>query len=148
MILLVIPVLILSFGGFWGLLYVSLGVLSLSLDWFLFYKPYFKNDYSILSSEIRSNYPNLSTMGELEEKMIADISFQYMKKNILYATIQSLGWWPLTSWRWLVMLSSKNYRGTVGASFVEATILEMRDGMLYYEIKSELHKINVNNQKL
>lgn len=117
MILLVIPSLILYFGGDIGKIYVLAGIVSLSLDWFLFYLPGFEDDKLLLQSILKSS----GTLDEQGVKELTAAIHSYNVKQIFHVQYQSLGWWIFTSWRWTTILNS-SYRNLVGMGFITAAV--------------------------
>ena len=109
MILLLIPALIWYFGGEIGRWYVLLGMVSLTLDWTVFYMPGFKHDREIARDLLR--IPDGATSDELERLLSTT------KWAIFHLQYQSLGWWVFTSWRWVRALDT-DYRRTVGEYFL------------------------------
>jgi hypothetical protein len=117
MFFLLIPIAIVYFFNYWGAIYVLLGIVSLAVDWYLFYKPGFDKDYS----KIFSIVDELCELPLQKKQEIANIYFEYMKNQIWAAQVQSVGFWLLISGRWLTMLYAPNYREVVMDGFIYTT---------------------------
>lgn len=135
MILLLIPFLIAYFGGFYGKIYVMLGIVSLTLDWFIFYRPHFDKDFLSMKN-IMANSGTLLNDDPHKFEQALNTCFEYMKHEILLATIQSLGWWVFTSWRWLAIIFNPSCRNLVGLAFINATF---HDEVLRLKLEAELN---------
>ena len=117
MFFLLIPIAIVYFFNYWGAIYVLLGIVSLAVDWYLFYKPGFDKDYS----KIFSIVDELCELPLQKKQEIANIYFEYMKNQIWAAQVQSVVFWLLISGRWLTMLFAPNYREVVMDGFIYTT---------------------------
>jgi hypothetical protein len=109
---------ILILGGSVGAFYLAVGSVSLVLDWFLFYDPYFDEDRKSMTTLVSETYAGVS---KAESARICDHAMQYMKWQILRVQIESLPWWILTSWRW-IFASDKDYRKRVGLAYTTAVL--------------------------
>jgi len=121
-ITLLLPAAILWFGGEMGKLYLLAGVTSLALDWFIFYLPGFDRD--------RDNVRKL--LGPDCTQAQADEVMNFTKWQIFHVQWQSLGWWVLTSWRWLTVLRP-DYREAVGTAFL---LTALSDPMLHARMQA------------
>ena len=111
MITLLLPAAILWLGGDVGRYYLAAGVVSLGLDWFVFYLPGFPRDREHLGE----------LLGADVSRAQADEVMSYTKWQIFHVQWQSLGWWVLTSWRWL-QIFRPGYRESVGLMFLMAAL--------------------------
>ena len=121
MIALLLPAVILWLGGEVGKFYLAAGVASLTLDWIIFYLPGFKRDREYLGD----------LLGPDATDEQADEVMNYTKWQIFHVQWQSLGWWVLTSWRWLTVFRS-DYRESVGVMFLTTAL---SDPMLHARLQ-------------